>query len=364
MRTATWTLGVSVLVAGWLNACDATKTGAPPATTAVASEAPAAPSAPGAPSASVAAEVDAPSADAAAPSDSGDAAASDAGPATKPASNDRGVKLLDPGKEPRQALRYKFVVGRTDRLEMTTTSNMKMTMDGQAADVPTAPAVRVVAALTVKDVAADGSARRSLVLEDVGLMPGPGLSKEQRDQAEKNLSSLEKLTGRDRVDSRGFVRNVELDASKVDNPALKQALAAMQQTFDQMGAPFPDEAIGVGAKWEVKTKLEQMGIRLSQAATYELTEQSGDHGKIKLKLEQKAPGGDMQLPGLPAGASAKLVSMRGSGRGVLEFDLRRSIPKGQIDTRSDVRVKVTLANDKQEMTTKMEANVVFTPLTK
>ena len=303
-------------------------------------------------------------ADAAVAGDSGEGAPPDAGAAKKPSLTERGVKLLDPGKEPRQPLRYKFVVGRTDRLEMTTTSQMKMTMGGQAADVPAAPAVRVVAALTVKEVAADGSARRTLLLEDVGLMPGPGLSKEQRDQAEKNLSSLEKLTGRDRVDSRGFVRSVELDASKVDNPALQQALAAMQQTFDQMGAPFPEEEIGVGAKWEVKTKLEQMGIRLSQSATYELAEHSGDAGKIKVKLEQRAPGGAMKLPGLPAGASAKLVSMKGSGRGVLEFDLARSIPKGHIDTRSEVKVNVVLAKDSQEMTTKMEAKVVFTPLDK
>ena len=72
----------------------------------------------------------------------------------------------------------------------------------------------------------------------------------------------------------------------------------------------------------------------------------------------------MKLPGLPAGASAKLVSMKGSGRGVLEFDLARSIPKGHIDTRSEVKVNVVLAKDSQEMTTKMEAKVVFTPLDK
>lgn len=291
-------------------------------------------------------------------------APADAGAAKPPSADAHGVKLLEPGAEPREKLRYKFVVDRTDRLEMTTTSSMKMVMGAQAADVPTAPAVRVVAALTVKEVGADGSARRALVLEDVGLMPGPGLSKEQRDQAEKNLSSLEKLTGKDRVDARGFVRAVELDSSKIENPALKQALMSMQQTFDQMGAPFPEEEIGVGAKWQVKTRIDQMGIRLSQTATYELAERSGDKGKIKVKLQQTAPGGNMQLPGLPKGASAKLVSMKGSGKGELRFDLARTIPDGHIDTKSEVKVAVTMAADKQEMSTKMDARVVFKPLTK
>ena len=320
-------------------------------------------SAPAIASASAAPSAEAPAADAAAPGDGGEGASADAGAAKKPAAPEHGVKLIEPGAEPRQKLRYKFVVGRTDRLEMTTTSSMKMAMGGQAADVPSPPAVRVVAALTVKEVTADGSAKRALVLEDVGLMPGPGLSKEQRDQAEKNLSALEKLTGRDRVDARGFVRQVELDASKIDNPALKQALAAMQQTFDQMGAPFPEEEIGVGAKWQVRTKLEQMGIKLTQTAVYELSALTGDTGKIKLKLEQTAPGGNMELPGLPAGATAKLVGMKGSGKGELEFDLGRSIPKGRIDTKSEVKVQVSMGSEKQEMSTKMEAKVVFKPLT-
>ncbi|MCC6897660.1 MAG: hypothetical protein IT377_01730 [Polyangiaceae bacterium] len=366
MKTATPFLWAALLALG----CESKPADPAPPPSATASAPLVVPSASAGPSASGAPSAEPPASDAATAADGGDrgdggdAPASDAGAAKKAFAPEHGVKLLEPGAEPRQKLRYKFVVDRTDRLEMTTTSSMKMAMGGQAADVPSPPAVRVVAALTVKEVTADGTAKRSLVLEDVGLMPGPGLSKEQRDQAEKNLSALEKLTGRDRVDSRGFVRQVELDASKIDNPALKQALAAMQQTFDQMGAPFPEEEIGVGAKWQVKTKLEQMGIKLTQTANYELSALTGDTGKIKLQLQQTAPGGNMELPGLPAGATAKLVGMKGSGKGELEFDLARSIPKGRIDTKSEVKVQVSMASDKQEMSTKMEAKVVFKPLTK
>lgn len=369
MKTLTRRLSVCVGLAGLLYACDKGESAAPTAASVAPSpeavtiaSALAIPSGSGAPAASASAA--APEEDSGAAPDSGNPSAEADGPEPKAKADPHGVRLVEAGTEPRQKLRYKFVVGRTDRLQMTTTSSMKMQMGEQKADVPTAPAVRVVAALTVKDVAADGSARRTLLLEDVGLLPGPGLSKEQRDQAEKNLSALEKLTGKDRVDSRGFVRQVELDSSKIDNPALKQALASMQQTFDQMGAPFPEEAVGVGAKWQVKSRIDQMGIKLSQIADYELAEISGDKGKIKVKIQQTAPGGTMNLPGLPQGATAKLVSMRGSGKGELGFDLGRTIPDGHIDTKSEVKVSVTLAAEKQEMRTKMEARVVFRPLTK
>lgn len=302
----------------------------------------------------------------ASPAAEGSAASPSGPPAGKAAAkaDARGVKLVEAGAEPRQKVRYKFVVDRTDRVEMTTTSKMKMSMGTESADVPTAPAVRVVAALTVKEVAADGSAARTLLLEDVGLMPGPGLSKAQRDQAGKALGALSKMTGTDRVDARGFVRQVRLDGSKIDNPALKQALASMQQTFDQMGAPFPEEEIGVGAKWQVKTRIDQMGIRLSQTADYELSALEGDKGRIKLKLKQSAPGGNMALPGLPKGATAKLTSMKGSGQGELAFDLGRSTPDGHIDTKSEVRVSVVSGDETQQMNTKMTARVVFKPLTK
>jgi hypothetical protein len=240
---------------------------------------------------------------------------------------------------------------------------MNMSVGGKEASLPMAPGVEVTAALTVLSVDADGSARRKLVLEAVKLVGGGDIDGAARKQAEENLGLLAKLTGKDRVDARGFVRQVEFDTSKVESAEMRQSLATMQQTFDQMGAPFPEEEIGPGAKWQVRTKLEQMGIKLEQTASYELVEVNGDQGRIKVVLTQKAPGGELALPGLPQGGKADLLGMKGAGAGELDFDLNRSVPKGHIDTQAEIKVKVVLGNGlAQHMIHRMKAKVVFAPL--
>jgi len=259
-------------------------------------------------------------------------------------------------------LRYTFKPKHVDRLDMTTTSQLSMKAGGQTLGAASSPGVKVVASLAVVSVDADGTAHRKLSFDKVSLLPGPGIDAATRAKAEASLKGIESITGKDRVDARGFVHSVKLDASKVDNPQLKAAISSMEQTFDQMGAPFPTEEVGIGAKWQVKTRLEQMGIRLSQVATYELLSFSGHTGKIKVQLKQSAPGGRMQLPGLPPGAKAKLKGMTGSGSGELAFDLERGVPDGQIDTESEVTVQVDVADQVQEMQTHLKAKVRFKPL--
>ena len=64
------------------------------------------------------------------------------------------------------------------------------------------------------------------------------------------------------------------DRSRLGSSARRfpQLLDQMQQSFAQMGAPFPDEPIGVGARWTVNTLIAQQGMKVQQVATYELTE--------------------------------------------------------------------------------------------
>jgi hypothetical protein len=358
MNRTTGALLAGVLL---LAACEKTETPAPSESASVAPPAMSAAALPSAlPSAAPSAEVveaEAGIEDAAVGTES-DAGATDTG---KKAAPDR-VKLLSPGKAPLTLLRYVFKPKHVDRLDMTTTSQLSMKARGQTLPSASSPGVKVLASLAIVTVDADGTAHRKLKFDKVSLLPGPGVDAATRAKAEESLKGLEAITGKDRVDSRGFVHSVKLDASKVENPQLKAAVSSMEQTFDQMGAPFPAEEVGVGARWQVKTRLDQMGIRLSQVATYELLSFSGHGGKIKVKLTQSAPGGRMQLPGLPPGAKAKLQGMTGSGSGELAFDLERGVPDGQIDTESEVTVQVDLGGQTQEMQTHLKAKVRFKPL--
>ncbi len=221
------------------------------------------------------------------------------------------------------------------------------------------PGVRMAATLNVLEIDDNGLAKRKLVVDKVSLLDGPGLPTDTKSQINTQLKGLEQLRVTDKLDSRGVVHSLHIETGTVTDPQLKQLVGSMEHTFGQMGAPFPEEEVGVGAKWQIQNRIEQMGFRIDQTTTYELLELDKKQGKIKLSLRQTAPPGDLSPPGLPAGASAKLISMKGSGKGQLVFDLEKSMPNGLIETNSDIKLSVMMGDENQESSLKALAKVVF-----
>jgi hypothetical protein len=273
------------------------------------------------------------------------------------------VELLSAGADPKRELRYVFKKGTKEKIDLTTTTKLAMTMMGKTMDAPATPPVSMVVSLEVLSVDEAGTAKRKLAVEKVKMENAPAPAPGQPDIASQ-LGNLEKLRGRDEVDSRGVVRAIKMQFVDTDDPQLKAIADSMEQNFSQLGAPFPEEAVGVGAKWRVKTKLEQMGFRLDQTATYKLASLDGDKGKLEITIQQSAPAGKLSLPGIPAGAAADLESMKGNGTGDIAFELGRSVPVGKMQTTADIHVKINMGAEAQASSMKMTMNVVLKPVGK
>lgn len=273
------------------------------------------------------------------------------------------VELLSAGADPKKELRYAFKKGSKEKIDLTTTTKLAMTMAGKTMDAPSTPPVSMIVSLEVLSVDDSGVAKRKLAVEKVRMEGAPPAAPGQPDIAAQ-LGSLEKLRGRDEVDSRGVVRAIKMEFAGSNDPQLKAIANSMEQNFGQLGAPFPEEAVGVGAKWRVKTRLEQLGFRLEQTATYKLSSLDGDKGKLEITIQQKAPAGKLQLPGIPAGAAADLESMKGNGTGDVAFDLARSVPVGKMQTTADIHVKINMGAEVQSSSMKMTMNVVLKPAAK
>jgi hypothetical protein len=265
------------------------------------------------------------------------------------------LELLDPGREPRSALRYKFKSGVTERVKLINGTTLALEVSGQKVPSAQMPDVELVAALKVLGVDPDGKARRELNVERVGLAETGTLDPSLREQLTGALDLIKELKARDQIDARGRLEVVKLSAGKKSNAMLAQLLEQMQQSFAQMGAPFPEEPIGIGARWTVSTLILQQGMRVNQVATYELTELGAGKGKTHIKLTQLAPRGPVKPPGLPMDVRAELLGMSAKGAGDMSFDLTRSVPEGEIKTHAKLSVRTMLGAEKQD--TKMELDV-------
>lgn len=288
------------------------------------------------------------------------AESADAGPLKK--TKGPRVELMSAGAEPKRELRYVYKKGQKEKIDLTTRTKLGMTMMGKTVDAPATPPVSMIASLEVLGVDADGTAKRKLAVEKVKMTEPPDPSNPGAKELAEQLGNLEKLRGRDEVDSRGVVRAIKMEFAGSDDPQLKQIASSMEQNFGQLGAPFPEEAVGVGAKWRVKTRLEQLGFRLEQTATYKLVALDGDKGKLEITIAQTAPAGKLALPGIPPGAAADLESMKGNGTGDVAFELGRTVPFGTMETTADIKVKIDMAGQTQSTTMKMTMNVSLRPV--
>jgi hypothetical protein len=345
-----------VLTAALLLACD--EQSAPPASELPPPVAPVAPS----PSpASAAPLASAPPSQSGVPAPSSSAAAAPPKKSKSVAGASTSVKLLDPGQEPRYKLRYAYESGRKERAKLVSGTGLTMEVGGQKLELPAMPDLEMTATIVIKELLSNGSARRRLSIDKVDLKKG-GLDPSLRGDVESALARLEGLDGRDVIDSRGFIHELKLERVQADGE-LRQFLESMQQALGQMGAPFPEEEVGKGARWRIDTKVSQQGIRLTQAATYELVEIDGKKGRAKVELTQRSPAGAVSPPGLPAGVQAELLSLDSTGSGELSFDLGRMIPDGHVTTKSRIRVRTTLpTGGKQDATMNVTARAKFSPV--
>jgi hypothetical protein len=271
------------------------------------------------------------------------------------------LELIDPGKEPREKLRFRYEAGKVERVKLVNGTTMSVEVGEKKLATPRMPDVEIQTALKVLSVDGGGGARRELTIERVSLASGVDLEPGTRDELLKMLKTIENLTGRHRVDSRGRLTSMELDKSAVAGPQLTQLMDQLEQSFSQLGAAFPEEEVGEGARWTVNTEVVQQGMRLRQSASYELTELKGRKGRAKLKLTQLAPRGKVEPPGLPPGVKAELLGMSARGDGLIKFDLDRSVPEGQLRTKAKVKVRATSGTEKQDTEMNLDVKVRFVP---
>ena len=126
------------------------------------------------------------------------------------------------------------------------------------------------------------------------------------------------------VSSSGVIKSMRLD---VAHSAIQKALGPMLNAVEHLAIPFPDAAVGVGARWEVREALEVGGLTIFrptvfQKTEYEVVSIDGATVSLRVKTEQKGPPQPLNDPLLPVanqgvvfGADNRLQSMSGSGHG-------------------------------------------------
>ena len=267
------------------------------------------------------------------------------------------VKLLEAGAEPRKMLRLQPKPGDKQTMALT----MKMAMETKAGEmeVPAMkmPAIKMTLDATVKEVSDNGDITYEIVMGDTSVSDGPGTTPETAEAMKAAFAGVKGFSGAGRVSNRGFSNGVEFKPAAGSNPQTRLLMDQMKDSFARLGALLPEEAVGPGARWEVKMPIKAQGMTIAQTATYEVVSLEGERLTTRITVAQHAANQKVQNPAMP-GLKLDLTKMAGKGTGDLTLDLAKLLPaKGTTDFHSETSMAMDLAGQKQTMTVKMDLNL-------
>ena len=250
------------------------------------------------------------------------------------------VTVVDPGAEPRKALRYAFK-------KTTETMIMDMKMDltlalGAAGKSPkvSMPTVRTSFTITPTDVDADGTLTSNVEMKKVDVLDDRPIQPEMKKKLNAEMQKIVGLKGKTVVTSRGVTKEATIEMPPGADASVAQLVDSIKDSLRNMSSPFPEEPVGKGAKWDVKTVVAG-AITIEQTASYQLKEMNDKGVTNAVTVSQKAPPQAMKPNDkLPPGATMALRSHTGTGTGTqkVTFDKITPVSTLKLDSKSEMSV--------------------------
>lgn len=259
------------------------------------------------------------------------------------------VTLLSPGAEPRTRLRYTVASTYKEHMSMNMLMSMSMEMGGMAMPAMQMPMMKMGADLNVTSVAASGDITYSIAFTGFGVDSTPGVDPAVIAAMGGLDADIKSLKGSSTISDRGIARSVNFDFSKVTNPALKQTMDSVSSSIQNMSMPLPEEAVGVGARWEVRHSLAAGGMQVFQKTVFELVKLDGKTATLKLTVESTAPPQAINNPAMPPGADVRLQKLAGSGTGTMTVNLDALVPTSEATMQQNMVMAISLGGDTQTM---------------
>jgi hypothetical protein len=261
-------------------------------------------------------------------------------------------KLLEPGAEPRVALRLHPKEGNKQAVSMTL--KIASEMMGQTMKVPE---INMAMDATVKSVSPDGDITYDLVIGDATLGDDNGAMPQVAEAMKTALASCKGMTTSGTVSSRGVAQTATAKAPAGADAQTKQVMDQMKEALSAIMVPLPEEAVGQGAKWEVKEPAKSGGISVDQTLVFELASIEGDTLTVKTTIDQHAGSQKIPNPAMPS-AKIDLNKITGAGTGDATWDLGQLIASsGTLNLKSEQDASMTVGGQKQAMTSKLEITV-------
>jgi hypothetical protein len=270
------------------------------------------------------------------------------------------VTLVDPGAEPRKALRYRF-----GKAAETPVMDMQLGMAirgvGSGAREIAMPTMRVGLDVKPTSVDGDGTITTAFEMKKVDMLDDRPLPAEMKQKLTGEFQKMVGLKGRSVVTARGVMQEASIDVPPGVPQSVQQLLDGMKDSLRNFACPFPEEAVGKNARWEVKTVVAGP-LTIVQKATYVLKELTDKSVVFDVTLVQEAPPQVMKsAQSLPPGAIMRLERYTGGGSGTVKIALDKITPTSAWKLTSSSEMGVTAGDQHQKVGVEMAMDLKVRP---
>lgn len=213
---------------------------------------------------------------------------------------------------------------------------------GRSEPAPRVPATRMTFIIHVQSVSPEGDVSYDFTLDAVDLLVQPGTSEQSVEGFKKSLAFLPGLTGRGTAGRQGNTLQLALPASL--EPERRRELNDLARALQFVGNPFPQEPIGVGARWE--QPLYGSGpMAASGTASFELAAVQGERLTTRFLIQQTSREQPVPPEYQTRADGGERMLLRSQTKGETLFRLDRLWPAR---SEMEMRVQADLSAEKED----------------
>ncbi len=196
------------------------------------------------------------------------------------------VRVLDAGMTPRVPLRYRIAPGQSEVLYLELARAQAMQAGEQGAQ-SAIPPVQLEVKMGPAEPTPQGFIRHPVQITQVRISQmAEKMSPAQREKMEQMLAPLLQVQGWSEMDVQGRVRRGEFRGMEDVPPTLRTMLGNIRSAL--LTVPFPDEPLGVRARWEVERRVQFSGVWIDQVVTYHIEKMDGQELQLQITARQTA----------------------------------------------------------------------------
>jgi hypothetical protein len=141
------------------------------------------------------------------------------------------------------------------------------------------PTTTVPMEISILNIETNGDVTYESVIGEAMIAEDPGTSPQIAQVMKAAIGGLKGLTTSGVVSSRGISKKVDVKVPAGADMQTRQIAETIKSSVADPSIPFPEEAIGGGAKWEVSMPMKLQGATIDQTNTFQLVSVDGDHVK-------------------------------------------------------------------------------------